>query len=201
MKPVLVYGLHSSRDNSIRYIGQTVQRLSDRLKQHRSYAKKKQTGVHKWMNREMQEGFEILIVSLVTDAIWNVTEVDLIAQYKQSGNRLLNHTMGGEGTVGFSHSGRKRPDLAERNRMNAGKPTGRQMSEENKAKLIASIKGQKRPWVSERNRNDKVWTGRKHTEETKRKMSEAAKGAKSQEQREKQSLAMKKLWSEGRYAK
>lgn len=170
MTRCIVYALMSTRDNFIRYVGQTPQSLYRRLIQHRSYAKCKRTAVHKWMNREQSEGFTILIKELVDKAEFNLDEQEIIKQYRANGYRLLNHTDGGEGTLGFSaNKGRKRPDLSIRNKMNVGKP-GRPMSEDNKKKLRAAVTGARRPYLSERNRTSKVWVGRKHTEETKQNM-------------------------------
>ncbi|HXN95974.1 MAG TPA: NUMOD3 domain-containing DNA-binding protein [Candidatus Acidoferrales bacterium] len=175
MKCCTIYSLSSSRNNQPRYIGQTTQLLKTRLCQHRNYAKRRQTAVHKWMFREQQEGFVISITSVCEQARFNLDEIEIIGLLRMEGVKLLNHTEGGEGTVGWrGNRGRKRPDLAARNRSNTGKP-GHPMSDENKKKLIASIKGSKRPWLAQRNRESKVWLGRKHTEETKAKQSAALK--------------------------
>lgn len=194
-----IYTLSSSRDGEIRYIGQTTQLLKRRLCQHLNYAKRKTTAVHKWISREQSEGFVILISALLENARFNLDEVELIARLKSQGVRLLNHTDGGEGTRGWhGNKGNKRPDLAERNRRNVGKP-GRPMSAYNKEKLRAVLIGSKRPDLSMRNSLTKVWLGRKHSAETKAKMRLHGLGKpKSPEAKLKMSEARIKWWRDRR---
>lgn len=71
--------------------------------------------------------------------------------------------------------GRKRPDLAERNRLRKGVKLGPR-SEETKAKISSATKGKPRPWVAEHNRKRKGIPHKPHSEETKRKISQALKG-------------------------
>lgn len=191
-KKTIIYGLYSSRKpDELRYVGQTTQTLQTRFKQHKSYAKTKKTAVHKWFNREVCDGFEILIVVIRDDAIFNVTEREVIALHKENGARLLNLTDGGEGTLGWhGHAGKPKPYMAEVNRKRClGKP-GHPMSPENKAKLIAAVKARDTTYLSERNRTNHPWKGRKHTEETKRKQSLSGMGrVVSEEARKKISIA------------
>ena len=176
MRPVTIYALCSSRDCEIRYIGQTTQTVKHRLAQHKSYARKlKSTAVHKWLVREMDQGFDVQIMVICHDAIWNITEIELIAKYKEMGCRLLNLTEGGEGTVGFSVVGRKRPDLAERNRTSKVW-LGRTHSEESKQKVRDAKLGKPCPWLAERNRANKGKPGHKHTEEFKRQLGDRSRG-------------------------
>lgn len=189
MKPVTVYTLHSTRDGLVRYVGQTVGDMRARLRQHRSYAKlRKQTAVHKWIARELAEGFEIEITAIAEDAQLHVTEIAMIAKYRVDGHGLLNHTDGGEGTVGWrGNAGKKRPDiamrlkgtkspaLAERNRARAGKP-GHPSTPETNAKISAAHRGRKAPWVAERNRAKAGHTGHAHTAESREKIGAAHRG-------------------------
>ena len=171
-----VYGLSSSRHKEIRYIGQTTQPLNKRLSQHLNYAKCRKTAVHKWMFRELNDGFKIVIFLLHDGAVFNVTEIDVIAQYKSNGARLLNLTEGGEGTVGWrGNMGKKRPDLSARNRLGKGKP-GHPSTPETNAKISVANKGRKNPWLSERNRSMLGKPGHPHTQESRAKISAALKG-------------------------
>lgn len=172
MRPVTIYALCSSRDCEIRYIGQTTQTVKHRLAQHKSYARKlKSTAVHKWLVREMDQGFDVQIMVICHDAIWNTTEIELIAKYKEMGCRLLNLTEGGEGTVGYSPEYRARPDVAERNR-NTKPWLGRKHTEESKQKVREAKLGKPAPWNIEKNKARIGLPGHKHTEEFKRKLSE-----------------------------
>lgn len=173
-KPTIIYGLYSSRNGELRYVGQTTQGLKTRLIQHRNYAKTKRTPVHNWIARELSAGFQIEIKSLCDEAIFNVTELEFIAKHRAAGARLLNLTDGGEGTLGW-HGGKgiPKPWMAEQNRKRcAGRP-GHPMSAENKAKLVAALTGKKRPELVLRNKTNNPWIGHKHSEETKAKIGAA----------------------------
>lgn len=169
---VIVYGLASSEDGRLRYIGQTTKGLKRRLFEHKYYAKKlKRLPVQKWICSVHEKGYEIIGWIISPVAILHETEKEAITYYKSQGFNLLNITEGGEGTIGFHHRGRKRPDLAERNRQNKGKP-GRKLSPEENGKLQIYRKKAK-PYLVERNKTNHPWIGKKHTEETKLKMVEA----------------------------
>lgn len=172
MKTVTVYGLYSTRDNELRYVGQTTGPLKARLSQHKSYAKiRNKTAVHKWVNRELLDGFFIEIRPIQESAVLHETEIALIAQFKASGARLLNLTDGGEGTIGWEgNKGIKRPDVAERNRQAAGKPNGRKNSDEARAKISAALTGRPKPYMIIRNKTNHPWIGKNHSEDTKEKM-------------------------------
>lgn len=175
MKKCVVYGLFSSRDNELRYIGQTTLSIKQRFSQHKSYSKKKKTAVHKWFSREVNEGYDIEMRVLIDDAIMHESEKSMIASHKLAGARLLNHTDGGEGTLGWKGNlGRKRPDLSKRNKENRGKP-GHPMSIENETKLRAANKVRDTAYLVERNKTNHPWVGKKHTEETKEKIRAAGK--------------------------
>lgn len=171
-----VYTLSSSRNNEVRYVGQT-NNMSARRRQHLSYAKlRRATPVHKWINREIEEGFEIVMTAVLENAELHVAEMEIIAKYRDKGFRLLNLTDGGEGTIGWrGNTGNKRPDLAERNMSSKGKP-GRASTPEINAKISAAHKGKSKPWLSERNHLLAGKPGHKHTDESRSKISASNKG-------------------------
>jgi len=177
MKPTIVYTLASSRDGEVRYVGQTVQKLCDRRRQHICDAnRRRSTAVQKWIARELAAGFQILIQPAIADAVLHRTEIEMIAKYRAEGYRLLNLTDGGEGTLGRrGNTGNRRPDLAERNRRNKGRP-GHAISAESKAKISAANRGKKKPFLSERNREAIGKPGRPHTAESRANISAATKG-------------------------
>jgi len=173
-----IYSLSSTSNNEVRYIGQTTQKLNRRLSQHICYAKKKATAVTKWIMRELELGFKININLLNDNAVFNLTEIEAIKDYRLKGFRLLNLTDGGEGTLGWrGNKGNKRPDLAARNRLGKGKP-GRATTQETKDKISKAHKGRKAPWLSERNKLGKGKPGHPHTDESRAKISAALKGRK-----------------------
>jgi hypothetical protein len=212
-KVVTVYGLIASDEYFIRYIGQTVSTVKQRLAGHLSRARRKcTTPVSKWIKTVVDRGAFIQMIVLLNNAILHESEKLIIAFHRELGGRLLNITDGGEGTLGFHHSGRKRPDLAERNRANTGKP-GRPRMPGEIEKLMQHVRGAKRPWLSERNRRGKgkSWNGRHtpdHIErvrllhtgksvsiETRQKLSESKKGKCSETQRLALAAVRKKRWS------
>lgn len=198
---VTVYALKSTRDGETRYVGQTVQKIETRLAQHRSESIRRcTTPVRKWIAREIAEGFAIEIVTLEAEAQLHVSETAWIAKCRAQGVRLLNLTDGGEGTIGWrGNRGRKRPDLAERNRKSKGKP-GHVSTPETNAKISAAHKGRKAPWLSERNRAMRGKPGHKHTPESRAKIAAALKNRiVSGETREKISAAARaRPMTEGR---
>jgi hypothetical protein len=167
----IVYGLSSSRNHELRYIGQTTQKLSKRLDSHIHCPKRsRQRYVWRWINKERREGHQIEIVPILTNAVWHESEKLLIAAYRKAGARLVNLTDGGEGVLGrkLSEEGRKKISLAHKGRekspehlakilaVNAAR-AGKPLSEEHKAKVAAAHKG-KRPknleslWAKSRGR-------------------------------------------------
>jgi hypothetical protein len=117
-KPAIVYGLTSTEDGQIRYIGQTIKPLNKRLRSHIDGAKRGGTWpVAKWIRKVIRQVFTVQIVPLVETAIWNDTEIETIAVYLAQGAKLLNATNGGQNPVGLVFSEetrRKMSDAAKR---------------------------------------------------------------------------------------
>lgn len=167
-KSCTVYALASSEDGAVRYIGQTTGTPERRLVGHLSSARRgSRLPVHLWIAKVVANGYEVALTTLAENAAWHTTEMTIIAEYRANGARLLNLTDGGEGTIGCrSNLGKKRPDLAARNRANTGKPGRPRMPGETE-RLMQYSRGVKRPWVAERNRSKAGLPGHKHTEEHK----------------------------------
>lgn len=150
-RPVLVYGLASSRNGEIRYIGQTTQRAEKRLDSHINCPRTKRRYVWNWIHREMCDGYKISVQRLVENAVWNETERLIISQFKATGARLVNLSDGGEGVLGrrksaeerakisAAHKGRKKS--LEHIEKIAATRRGKPLSDEHKAKLSAALKG------------------------------------------------------------
>ena len=95
-----VYGLASSEDGQIRYIGQTTGPLRRRLLRHISHAKRPSSKTYRdcWI-RKVLRAADLIAVVLLDSAVWNDTERRLIAEYRRNGARLVNATEGGEGCL------------------------------------------------------------------------------------------------------
>lgn len=139
---VTVYGLASSEDGVVRYVGQTTGQLDRRLIHHHYDAKKLGT-IHKsnWIRRVIERGFEIQIVPIEENAPWGSAEIKWIAWYRQNGFDLVNTTDGGEGVVGYvrDEEWRARRSAAMKGRTSPRK--GVKLSDETRAKISAVQKG------------------------------------------------------------
>lgn len=93
-----IYGLLSTRDNIIRYIGQTKSSLKRRLSEHKCDALTRNIANHKcnWIRKEISDGFEINITMIEeTDSEkWAEREVHWIKELSVS-NNLVNELKGG----------------------------------------------------------------------------------------------------------
>lgn len=100
-----VYGLFSTENGVIRYIGQTTKSVAHRRKLHLKTALEGgQWPLSKWIRKTLGKGFTLEAVVLVQNAEWNTTEIKMIAAYKANGANLLNATDGGEGFVGMKRT-------------------------------------------------------------------------------------------------
>jgi hypothetical protein len=184
IKTVIVYGLCSSEDKKIRYVGQTTRTLADRLDSHihpNAYGKKRR--VWKWINGVINKGFKVEMITLQSNAIWNTSEMQWIAWFKADGIDLVNGTSGGDGVLG-----RKKTD-AEKLHMSkvmTGKKksaehiakivfarTGKKLSAEIKQKLSLAKKGKMPKNLAQLHISNK---GLVRTEENKKKISNSLKG-------------------------
>lgn len=132
---MFIYCLKDPDTNEIRYIGKT-----NNLKQRFHNHKNKITGTHcsNWILKLKANG-KVPIMELVEECsndIWQEREIYWIAQYPN----LTNHTIGGDGCLGATHS------LETRQKMSlsrAGKSTywsKNPLSDEHKNKISISMK-------------------------------------------------------------
>lgn len=163
---IIVYGLSSSKDNVIRYIGQTKVLSHIRLKAHVREAfgnLKKDTHKCRWIRNVIEEGYQVLITTLKEDAIYNEDEKLFIKIYKEIGIKLVNATEGGDHAFELTQEARKK--MSERKK-------GKKASLETKAKLSAMRKGRKQSpeWIAKRIQNRKKNGTYSHSIETKEKI-------------------------------
>jgi hypothetical protein len=96
MKKTTIYGLYSTRNNEIRYIGKSNNPKS-RLKNHLWASKTKKENTHKacWIRKEINEGYDIKykILEICSINEWVDKEIEYIRKY----NNLTNHHKGGLG--------------------------------------------------------------------------------------------------------
>lgn len=93
-----IYGLYSTKDGIIRYVGETTYSLEQRLAQHKcdSLTRKNKTHKCNWIRSVYKEGYEIKILQIdtATDENWEESEIFWINEYKEK-NKLTNELPGG----------------------------------------------------------------------------------------------------------
>jgi hypothetical protein len=96
MKKTTIYGLYSTRDNVIRYVGKSNNPKS-RLKDHVWSSKTKKSNTHKscWVRKEINDGFDILYKVLEICDIESWPEIE--QKYIKDIDNLTNHHKGGLG--------------------------------------------------------------------------------------------------------
>ena len=100
-----IYKLIDPISNEIRYVGRTVQKLSNRLKKHlRANDKSHRTN---WIKSLVKKGIEPQIELICeTNTFEDCCELEkfYIKRFKKLGFKLVNMTDGGDGSIGFQHS-------------------------------------------------------------------------------------------------
>lgn len=146
---IKIYTLSSTRNlNDIRYIGKTKQTLKRRLQGHLCDAKKAKrlnnynNHNYNWINREINDGFEIVIAEIdslefLEGEDWKWFEQYWISQIKVWGFNLTNLTIGGDGNQNQYFS-------KESIEMRASKIRGIPRDEKTKEKISKSLTGIKR---------------------------------------------------------
>jgi hypothetical protein len=99
-----VYGLSSTEDGVIRYIGQTTKSsLKKRLFEHLAAAKRESDSsrCYRWIRKVLRQGHRIEINLLEDDCPWGTAEQRWIAQYRREHPGVLtNISEGGDGFTG-----------------------------------------------------------------------------------------------------
>jgi DNA-binding transcriptional regulator YiaG len=167
---ITVYGLASSKDGVIRYIGQTSRPLATRMQWHLTWTKRERDKSRRtaWIKSVLRSGHALHIITIETDAVKDEAEMRWITHYRDVGHDLVNGSAGGDNCIGVPKTaehrakiaaaltGRKSPWTSERNRATKGKP-GHPSTPETNAKISAAHLGKLKPSTSERNRTIE-WT-------------------------------------------
>lgn len=167
-----VYALLDSEE-SIRYVGLTHGNAYFRLRTHINSARRgSQYPVHRWIRKHDYE-VQVAVLEIDPPDIL-LAEQQWIADRRAAGDRLLNCTDGGEGTIGIEVSAETRAKMS----LAAKRRGGRPMSEETKAKLSAAKRGRVHGPLSEEHKAKlaAAQRGKKMGAESRRKLSEARKG-------------------------
>jgi len=161
VKECSVYGLTSSRDDRIRYVGQTIQPLKIRLAQHvaDSTLRKYDTRCFRWIRKEVSGGYKINIQVIESDCVLHESEIKWIAYYKAIHSDLTNTSIGGD----FSRAGikeseaqcaKKRHPNSEQGKKNKSYPKSESAKKNMSLAQIGNIKG-----IGEKNGKAKLNSG------------------------------------------
>lgn len=108
-----VYGLFSSRNNVIRYVGQTDKMVWERFSGHlQDAASDFPSEKARWMRDELKAGFLIHTVTMLEDCSRNIDERRMLDVYELSGHYLTNSHPGTEAHVDAQREGIKRAKFA-----------------------------------------------------------------------------------------
>lgn len=129
-----VYGLASSRDGVMRYVGQTMDVAEARHAEWLRGRQRRRGKVAEWIRAETTAGFAIELRVLIRGGRWNVDETNLIARYRALGAPLLNVHPGGSCRTEYFV---RRPTAETRAKI-GNALRGRRHSEEAKAKMRES---------------------------------------------------------------
>lgn len=113
MSVARIYALIDPRTKEIRYVGWTIRRLSQRLRNH--LREKGSNRKVRWVQKLRRLGLEpqITLVQEVPSESWVRAERYWIAYFKILGCDLVNGTDGGEGVLGHHHSKTTRDKLSQ----------------------------------------------------------------------------------------
>jgi len=175
----VVYGLHDPETGELRYIGQTVTTVKARLAKHVTPSQlRKHSYVARWLLGLVKQGQEptwSVLASAEDQEELDRLEVELIAQAREEGVRLVNLSEGGGGRAGWVTP----PEVREKLRQsNLGKPHPKHTPEW-KAQMSKTMKGRNTNTAEHIERLRQAKVGIPRSEEVKAKISEAKKGISS----------------------
>jgi hypothetical protein len=146
-----VYFLYSTRNkDEIKYIGITSNSFKRRLTRHLWDYKKQNTKKDKWIRREIQDGFNIIIEPIITNLVFShalTVEINLIKEAREIGLKIVNTSDGGDGYRGKhspEHNAKKikrgPKHTEEYKRLLSERCKGRKLSPEHRAKSVAALR-------------------------------------------------------------
>lgn len=203
---MFIYALFDPRNNSIRYVGKTTNRCSERLRCH--VWDRRRSHKRNWIQSLLAIGLlpRLEIIEAVPRERWREAERFWITYLRFLGCQLTNVAAGGDGADSVSPSTRHQMSVHSKTHPLVG-PRMRQLnlsrkgiplSEEHRSKISLGGRGLTRS-AETRNRMSRARVGIVYSEETRRKMSLAKKGQPGRPQtlaeRIKRSATMKRIKS------
>lgn len=193
-----IYKLIDPRTEEIRYVGQTHCGLKTRLNKHIREARyQNKTKNHKWINSLIKDGcspvIELLEIVDFTKHTWQEREIFWIEELSKM-HSLNNHSLGGDGTLGFSPTLEMRKAVSEANKRRIWTEESRKKASESHKKHV----GWHHSFEARKNMS-RAHKGKIISEETKKKMSEAQKKRAKREHifTEEQVVEIRLRWQNG----
>jgi len=164
MKEVYIYVLIDPENLQIRYVGKTA------YPEKRYYSHihvKKKSHCSNWIESLKERSLipHFIIIDTVPENNWQYWETYYIAQYKESGYDLTNHTLGGDGINGKIVDTETRLKISNSQKGNKGYWFGKTFTDEHKKKIGDRRKGENHPFY-----------GKNFTLKHRQKLSESFKG-------------------------
>lgn len=107
--------LKDPRNEEVRYVGKTVQKLANRLSFHISFAKTGKNHKSCWIRSLLSSGLRPIIQNIETvlgSDGWEDREKYWISYYNKD-NRLTNMTLGGDGIISYKHTDESKRKIGE----------------------------------------------------------------------------------------
>jgi len=101
-----IYVLIDPRNNEIKYVGQTIKNINIRLNEHILISKCKSHKNANWIKKLIYLNLKPIIkcIDIVPIEDLGFWEMFYIFKFKKEGIILNNHTLGGDGTLGYKHT-------------------------------------------------------------------------------------------------
>lgn len=140
-----IYALLDPRNQSVRYIGKTIENLERRLKGHIDDCSKYRSHRANWIKllRSLGKKPIIFLLEEVPEEFWRDAERFWIKHFRSIGAKLTNETDGGDSGMRMSPESRARMSTAKKGKPSPNK--GKKVSPEIIAKIVAAKKGKPGP--------------------------------------------------------
>ena len=175
----VIYGLHDPVTGELRYIGQTVKSVSQRLATHLSPSSlRRHSYLYRWLKGLVERGLKpswSQIAEAEDQTELDLLEVLSIAEARASGTRLVNLSNGGGGRAGYVPSTEEREKIAVKQR---GVPR-KKHTPEWRARMAKVMAGRRTNTPEHMEHLRQMKLGVPRSPGTKAKISEAKKGCSS----------------------
>jgi group I intron endonuclease len=145
MKTGIIYTLSHPITKKVVYIGKTIHTLQNRLYGHIGDSKRHNRKICKWICKLTSEQLIPLIEELDSSSEEDLARLEIfyIELFKSWGFDLKNHTIGGEGVIGFNHSKKSKLLMSKQRAGERNFFYNKKHTQETKDKISLANKGRK----------------------------------------------------------